>query len=98
MVPQTVAEGPKAVELLQIALGGMAGLVGGALAGAAVFQSEIVALAGGLGGAIFGLIAALKRIEGEDGLGRQGNGVVAQASDAVRQVRADTRPPGRSAA
>jgi len=95
-----VREGPKAVELLQIALGGMAGLVGGALAGAAVFQSEIVALAGGMGGAMLGLIAALKRIEGEDGRGRPARAAVAQAPapDDVRQAETDPRLPGRSAA
>jgi hypothetical protein len=63
---QTVPEAPRAAELLQIALGGVAGLVGGALAGAAVFQSVIVALLGGMGGAVFGLIAALKRLEGDE--------------------------------
>jgi hypothetical protein len=103
MTPQTV-ERPSAVELLQIALGGAAGLVAGALAGAAVVQSVVVALAGGLGGAVFGLIAALKHIEGEDGRGREVKATVAQAPagfdrplvklpapDAVRQA-------GRSAA
>jgi hypothetical protein len=105
------ADKPRAVELLQIALGGMAGLLVGALAGAAAFQSEIVALAGGLAGAVFGLIAALKYIEGEDGRGRQENLAVAQAPvgsdlnsvkppgpDAVRQAGVDPRLPGRSAA
>jgi hypothetical protein len=39
-------------------------LAGGALAGAAAFQSVAMALLGGIGGAVLGLIAALKRIEG----------------------------------
>ena len=84
---EIVREGPKAVELLQIALGGMAGLVGGALAG-------------GMGGAMLGLIAALKRIEGEDGRGRPAKAAVAQAPapDDVRQAETDPRLPGRSAA
>jgi hypothetical protein len=67
MGPQTVPDTPKAAELLQIALGAVAGLAGGALAGAAFFQSAVVALLGALGGAVFGLIAALKRIEGDEG-------------------------------
>jgi hypothetical protein len=99
------------VQLFQIALGGMAGLIGGALAGAAAFQSEIVALAGGMGGAMFGLIAALKRIEGEDGRDRPARAAVAQAParadrnpvkppapDAVRPAGTGPRLPGRSAA
>ena len=109
MAPQTVPERPSAVELFQIALGGLAGLVGGALAGVAVFQSEIVALAGGMGGAVLGLIAALKRIEGEDGRGGQENvaqapagsgsiSVKPPAPDVMRQASADLRLPGRSAA
>jgi hypothetical protein len=64
MGPQTLPDTPKAAELLQIALGAVAGLAVGALAGAAVFQSVVVALLGALGGAVLGLIAALKRIEG----------------------------------
>ena len=98
MGPQTVSERPSAVQLFQIALGGMAGLIGGALAGAAAFQSEIVALAGGMGGAMFGLIAALKRIEGEDGRGRLENVAQAPAPDTVRPAGADPRLPRRSAA
>jgi hypothetical protein len=86
------------VELLEIALGGLTGLVVGALAGAAAFQSEIVALAGSMGGAIFGLIAALKRIEGEDGRGRLENVAQAPAPDTVRPAGADPRLPRRSAA
>ena len=66
MGPQTVPQPPRAVELLQIALGGMTGLLGGALAGAAAFQSVVMGLMGGLGGAVFGLIAAFKRIEGDE--------------------------------
>ncbi len=67
MGPQTVPQGPKVAGLWQIALGGAAGLAGGALAGGAVFQSLVVALLGGMGGAVVGLIAALKRIEGPEG-------------------------------
>jgi hypothetical protein len=62
----TVREAPRAAEALQIALRAVAGLVGGAVAGAAVFQSAVVALLGGVGGAVFGMIAALKRIEGDE--------------------------------
>jgi hypothetical protein len=67
MALQSVRETPRAVELLHIALGGIAGLAGGAIAGAAAFQSVVMALLAGLGGAVFGLIAALKRIEGDVG-------------------------------
>jgi hypothetical protein len=103
MAPQTVGK-PRAVELLQIAVGGVAGLVGGSLAGVAVFQSAIMALVGGMGGAVFGLIAALKGIEGEDGRARQATAgsdrppVMPPAPDAVRQAKADPRLTGRSAA
>ena len=38
-VPESVRETPRAGEVLHIALGGIAGLVGGAIAGAAAFQS-----------------------------------------------------------
>jgi hypothetical protein len=60
---------PTVAELLQITLGAVAGLAGGALVGAAVFQSLVVALLSGMGGAVFGLIAALKRIECPEGAG-----------------------------
>jgi hypothetical protein len=64
---QTVSDTPKAAELLQIALSAVGGVVLGALAGAAVFQSVVVALLGALGGAVIGLLAALRRIEGDVG-------------------------------
>jgi hypothetical protein len=69
MALQTVRGTPRATGWLQIGLGGIAGFVGGAVAGAAVFQSVVVALLGGVGGTVCGLITALKRIEGdvEDG-------------------------------
>src|SRR4051794_17836079 len=110
MRPQAATDEPRAIELLQIALGGMAGLLVGALAGAVAFQSVVMGLAGGMGGVIFGLIAALKYVEGEDGRGRPVRAVAQApaefdtllvkppAPDAVRQARADPRLPGRSAA
>src|SRR5262249_38281280 len=103
MTPQTV-ERPSAVELLQIALGGAARAAGAAPAAGASAPPGLAAAAGGRGGAVFGLIAALKHSEGEDGRGREVKATVAQAPagfgrplvklpapDAVRQA-------GRSAA
>ncbi len=67
MALHTVRGTAGAGELFRIGLGGIAGLAGGALAGAVAFQSAVMALVGAIGGAVFGLIAALKRIEGDEG-------------------------------
>jgi hypothetical protein len=48
----------------RIVLGALAGMAGGALAGALAFGSLVVALFAGLGGAVFGMLGPARRAEG----------------------------------
>jgi hypothetical protein len=97
MDPQTVPQKPRAAELLHIAVGAMAGLLAGALAGAAAFQSVVVALVGGVGGAVFGMIAVLKRLEGEDGRGGGGSDSAGGALAVTRRPVGSRKRPAAAA-